>query len=629
MTIKEMLYRQLLVLAVLFGVSQAFYLPGVAPHDYADGETVPLYVNSLTPMSNSRVKSVISYDYYFDRFHFCRPKDGPQKQTESLGSILFGDRIFTSPFELKMGEETSSCKLLCVTEPIPKEDAQFINERIADDYGVNGVVDGLPIAYEVTDEHTSENFYRIGFELGTMADTKPALNNHFVIDIRYHKRGENKNRVVGVLVYPYSRDHEISADGKSAKCSTEDVAFHLKEDGTDRVAYTYQVIWTPSKTAWATRWDSYLHILDPSIHWFSLVNSIVIVLFLTGMVAMILLRALHKDISRYNAIDAQEDVQEDYGWKLVHGDVFRPPTRPMLLSVLVGSGSQLIAMTGLTLVFAVLGFLSPSNRGSLGTMMVIFFMVFSCISGYTSARIYKMNGGEAWKMNILLSSTLFPGIIMGSLTGLNFFLIGSDSSGAVPFGTMLAVLGLWVIIALPLNVTGSYIGFRKPRIEHPVRTNQIPRQIPDQPLYLRSIPSILMGGILPFCAIFIELYFVMNSIWFHRIYYGIGFLFLVFGVLLLTCAQVTVLMCYFHLCNEDYHWSWRAFLTSAACGFYVYLYSILYYLTKLDINTITSTILYLGYSAIISVLLALLTGATGYLSCLLFVRKIFGSIKVD
>lgn len=80
-----------------------------------------------------------------------------------------------------------------------------------------------------------------------------------------------------------------------------------------------------------------------------MVNSIVIVLFLTGMVAMILLRALHKDISRYNAVDAQEDVQEDYGWKLVHGDVFRPPTRSMFLAVLVGNGAQLLAMAGVTL----------------------------------------------------------------------------------------------------------------------------------------------------------------------------------------------------------------------------------------------------------------------------------------
>ena len=54
------------------------------------------------------------------------------------------------------------------------------------------------------------------------------------------------------------------------------------------------------------------------------------------------------------------------------------------------------------------------------------------------------------------------------------------------------------------------------RIEYPVRTNQIPRQIPTQVFYLRPLPSILLGGILPFGAIFIELYFIMNSIWFNR-----------------------------------------------------------------------------------------------------------------
>ncbi|KAI9317096.1 hypothetical protein BX666DRAFT_1857790 [Dichotomocladium elegans] len=604
----------------------AFYLPGVAPHDYAHGDPVPLYVNSLTQIANQQVKSVISYDYYDERFHFCKPKGGPQTQTESLGSILFGDRIFSSPFELTLGED-EKCKLLCQTDAIPAEHAAFINKCIADDYAMNWMIDGLPAAHEEQDDHTGEIFYNLGFDLGFMAGDKPALNNHYSISIYYHVQS-GMSRVVGVVVHPSSKDTKLGADNKPI-CLKEDRLFTLKEDGKQRVVYTYDVKWILSDTAWATRWDMYLHILDPSIHWFSLINSIVIVLFLTGMVGMILLRALHKDISRYNAVEAQEDVQEDYGWKLVHGDVFRPPNHPMLLSVLVGSGAQLVAMTALVLVFSVLGFLSPSNRGSLGTVMVIFFMIFGCISGYVSSRIYKMNGGEAWKRSVILNAVLFPGSILGSLFALNFFLIASHSSGAVPFGTMLAVLGLYMIISFPLSVAGSYFGFRKPRIEQPVRTNQIPRQIPDQPFYLRAIPSILMGGILPFGAIFIELYFIMNSIWFHRIYYGIGFLFIVFGVLLLTASQVTILMCYFHMCNEDYHWSWRSFLTAGACGFYVFLYSILYYMTKLNINSFTSTVLYFGYSAIISMLVAVLTGSVGYLSCLFFLRKIFSSIKVD
>jgi transmembrane 9 superfamily protein 2/4 len=89
------------VLSLLFTLplSQAFYLPGVAPHDYQSGEKVALNVNSLTP-SNQQVNSVISYDFYNDHFHFCKPSGGTQKQSESIGSVLFGDRIFNSAFEV-------------------------------------------------------------------------------------------------------------------------------------------------------------------------------------------------------------------------------------------------------------------------------------------------------------------------------------------------------------------------------------------------------------------------------------------------------------------------------------------------------------------------------------------------
>jgi hypothetical protein len=47
--------------------------------------------------------------------------------------------------------------------------------------------------------------------------------------------------------------------------------------------------------------------------------------------------------------EMQEDVQEDWGWKLVHGEVFRAPRYPMVLSVMVGNGAQLCAMCAVTL----------------------------------------------------------------------------------------------------------------------------------------------------------------------------------------------------------------------------------------------------------------------------------------
>ena len=40
---------------------------------------------------------------------------------------------------------------------------------------------------------------------------------------------------------------------------------------------------------------------------------------------------------------------EETGWKLVHGDVFRPPQRAWLLTAFVGSGVQIFCMVLITL----------------------------------------------------------------------------------------------------------------------------------------------------------------------------------------------------------------------------------------------------------------------------------------
>ena len=111
--------------------------------------------------------------------------------------------------------------------------------------------------------------------------------------------------------------------------------------------YTYDIKWERSDLRWSNRWDVYLKgNPDDEIHYFSIVNSLMIVLFLTGVVAMIMLRTLHKDISSYNEMQTLEEAQEESGWKLVHGDVFRPPSfSPMLLSVLTGKSKSWISIS--------------------------------------------------------------------------------------------------------------------------------------------------------------------------------------------------------------------------------------------------------------------------------------------
>jgi transmembrane 9 superfamily protein 2/4 len=340
----------------------AFYFPGTAPTSYKAGDAVPLYVNHLTPsdsQNDPKLRSVFSFDYYHAPFHFCQPKDGPKEIRESLGSILFGDRIQTSPFELRMGKN-ETCKALCEATYEPK-DAVFVNKRLYQGYDLNWLIDGLPAAQLLSDPNSNEPFYSPGFALGQVNDESPQFNNHYAILIDYHEASANNYRVVGVLVDPYSmRDSTILQNGQ-AECGSANSPTVLNENVVNKVTFTYDVYWRLSPTPFATRWDNYLHVYDPKIHWFSLVNSAVIVVFLVAMVSTILVRTLKKDIARYNRLeqfalddfgesgDAEDGVAEDSGWKLVHGDVFRSPKNPLFLSVLVGNGAQLFAMTALTI----------------------------------------------------------------------------------------------------------------------------------------------------------------------------------------------------------------------------------------------------------------------------------------
>jgi transmembrane 9 superfamily protein 2/4 len=102
-----MIKRALNILALLLLNSSqysALDLPGVTPHTYKEGDSVPLHVNSLTPIyiRTDSSENILPYEYYDKDFGFCEPKDGPKLQSENLGGILFGDRIYNSPFKVSI-----------------------------------------------------------------------------------------------------------------------------------------------------------------------------------------------------------------------------------------------------------------------------------------------------------------------------------------------------------------------------------------------------------------------------------------------------------------------------------------------------------------------------------------------
>jgi transmembrane 9 superfamily protein 2/4 len=611
--------------------ARAFYLPGVAPRDFQKDDELQVKVNKL-----SSTKTQLPYDYYF--LDYCKP-EAIKNSAENLGEVLRGDRIENSVYNFKMRRD-ETCKVVCRSKLSP-EAAKNFKEKIDDEYRVNMILDNLPVVVprqtrEGSQTPSFEHGYRVGYKL---KDDKYYINNHLSFKVLYHEDPNSPDaRIVGFHVIPSSIKHEYSAwDDKNPTVQTCNAnnkitpGSHTPQDVVPEayVVFSYDVTFEASEIIWASRWDVYLLSSDSQIHWFSIINSLMIVLFLSGMVAMIMMRTLYKDIANYNQLDNQDEAQEETGWKLVHGDVFRPPVHSGLLCVYVGTGVQFFGMTLVTMMFALLGFLSPANRGGLMTAMVLLWVFMGVLAGYTSSRLYKMFKGTEWKKITLKTAFMFPGIIFALFFFLNALIWGEKSSGAVPFGTMFALFLLWFGISVPLVFVGSFLGFKQPAIEDPVKTNKIPRQIPEQAWYLQPAFSILAGGILPFGAVFIELFFILTSIWLNQFYYIFGFLFIVFIILIVTCAEITIVLCYFQLCSEDYHWWWRAYLTAGSSALYLFAYAIFYFFNKLEITKLVSGILYFGYMLIISYAFFVLTGTIGFYACFWFVRKIYASVKID
>ena len=116
-------------------------------------------VNSLTS-----TESVMTIEYYNSFLGFCSVNN-LESQPESLGSILFGDRIYNSKYDIFM-KQNEKCKTLCVKN-MDRVQINFLRERIRDKYLVNWFIDGLPAAMKNIDSD-GKVFYVSGFDLGSI-----------------------------------------------------------------------------------------------------------------------------------------------------------------------------------------------------------------------------------------------------------------------------------------------------------------------------------------------------------------------------------------------------------------------------------------------------------------------------
>ncbi|XP_057314270.1 transmembrane 9 superfamily member 3-like [Hydractinia symbiolongicarpus] len=557
-------------------------------HKYTVDEEVIIWMNTVGPYHNRQE----TYEYY--SLPFCKgDKKTISHYHETLGEALQGVELEFSGLDVIFKKETPLTKFCSVQ--LNEQDYEAFAYALKNRYWYQMYIDDLPIWGIVGEvgEHGEDLF----------------LWTHKKFEIGY-----NDNMIVEVNL---TSEHKV----KLTKGS--------------EIPFTYEVHWKPSTVKFADRYDKYL---DPGffqhrIHWFSIFNSFMMVIFLVGLVSMILMRTLRKDYARYSKEDDLDDMERDlgdeYGWKQVHGDVFRMPALPTFLSSLIGCGYHLVAVTVIVIILVIMGDLYM-GRGSIMSTIIFVYAATSPVNGFFGGSLYSRLGGKEWIRQMAVSAFLLPGLVCGSTFFVNFIAMYYGASRAIPFGTMVAITSICLFVILPLTLVGTVLGrniYGQPN--NPCRVNPVARPIPEKKWFMEPSVIVLLGGILPFGSIFIEMYFIFTSFWAYKIYYVYGFMLLVFAILTIVTVCVTIVCSYFLLNAEDYRWQWTSFLSAASTALYVYIYSFYYFFFKTKMYGLFQTVFYFGYMALFSLALGIICGTFGYVGTSLFVRKIYSTVKID
>ena len=610
---------------------------------FIKGEKVNLISGSINSF-----KTQIPFDLYY--LDICPPED-VVLISNNLGERLLSGKSYQTGYELSINEN-KKCQILC-NKKISKSAFKRIDNLIRKEYFVNYLLDNLPVGLAKTyyDINTIKIKYNTGIPLGFVKDNKTYINNYYRIIMQLNKvnititpnktkRDEdedeenNKINITGYDIIGFFIEAYSIKINETTKCKIKKIISSQKEyehqifDVNENIIFRYDTLFYYTDTVYKERFNQ-LFIGDKFIHSYSAYISGIIIFVLLIILLYIYFRSIKTEIEIHNEKVESDDSINEYGWRNIAFDVFRRPYRSDILASLNGTGLQLLVTVLYSLLFVSLGIINPKNGGSYFILLVQVYIFLSLVSGYYSALFYKMVHGLRWLKVCIITSLGFPFIffLLLSFTNVLYWIEGSTTY--VQFSNFFNLISLWAIGTIPLNFIGTMVGLTQKRVALPCEVNPVPGIInkSDYPWYLRIRYAWFLTGFPPFFAVFVELFYIMDSLWKQNFYALSKYLLISIIILIITSSQIGILFTYLNLCKGDYRWWWKSFIVSASPGIYIIIFSV-FYLFKLKFFKFTSIVIYLNFMTLLSIIISLICGTSGLFLSFIFLRNIYSKINL-
>lgn len=552
---------------------------------YNINDEIRVYGNKLTPYNNP----FESYEYY--SLPFCKSNTSSKPISSSLGDAFLGNKYVKTAVTIHFRNDLfdeKQCK-----KQLSDSDFEKFDHAIRNHYIFQIMVDKLPVWGQIgtiTKDNSTHLFTKLHFSIGY-----------------------NGKRVTEADVTP----------GAPVNISND-----------RNVVFTYSVSWYETSTSKRERYDKYVRSsVGNSVHYASLFNIIIIVIILVFITVCLLLRALGKDMTKYeknammNSFDI--DFHIERGWKMIHADVFRKPRFEYLISGFFGLGAH-IFMTGC--LFTLYNFTIGSYIGKSTKLNLLFisYAISGFVSGYFSAGLYKRWGGTHWINHLMISTFAFPIVFGVNEVILSIIAASYGSTQIYRVRSLFIIMVNVIFLVLPLTVGGGIVGrhwfiIGKP----PTQISLIKRKIPPQPFYL-SIPILMVViGFIGSISILFEFQYVLTAFLQYNFTYAWGFLFIVVILLFIVICCCSIVITYLRLSNENYEWQWASFFAPFSVGIYCFMFCVYYMIKKTMMNGIIQILFYLSYSVFLCLAIGFMCGFVGFSSAAIFVRAIYKNLKID
>jgi transmembrane 9 superfamily protein 3 len=377
--------RGAFVLSVLFGLI-ACVSADDDTHTYEGKEPVVLWLNTVGPFHNPQET------YSFHSLPFCQDKRNDSQRFKKkkglfgnvgMGEVLEGNVMKDSGIQIEFGVDVPTTKLCSVKLDTKKADRFALAVR--HHYWYQMYIDDLPLWAMIGEELTDDG------DVVSNADYEAELAEHGAdhMELAHEKYKTHIFTMKTISIAKHGNQIiEVNVTSGEPVPIQDDV----------EVQFAYSVTWVDTDMPFGTRFDRYLDndFFEHRIHWFSIINSFMMVIFLCGVVALILIRTLRNDFAKYTRDDDDLDsldrgMGDESGWKQVHGDVFRPPPFVSLYSALLGTGYQLIAIAGMVICLAASGG-AYEERGAITTSFIGCYAVLIFLTGLVLAVLKFLSG---------------------------------------------------------------------------------------------------------------------------------------------------------------------------------------------------------------------------------------------